>query len=129
MVAISHASVFMRITANGKRNSPFLPRTIEHSCTPNHCYITAPLCSGGETSRHVQKKQLSRCACMGAFQGSPPLGLKVWPLDHCKCVCPDWEPSVHVEHTMLLIHGLVVLNDKIEILFQVFWITWKTFSW
>ena len=63
-----------------------------------------------------------------AFQGSP-LGPKVWPLDHCKCVCPDWEPSAHVEHTMLLIHGLVVLNDKIEILFQVFWITWKTFSW
>ena len=62
------------------------------------------------------------------FKG-PPLGLKVWPLDYCKCVCPDWEPSVHVEHTMLLIHGLVVLNDKIEILFQVFWITWKTFSW
>ena len=51
-----------------------------------------------------------------AFQGSP-LGPKVWPLDHCKCVRPDWEPSVQVEHTMLLIHGLVVLNGRIEILF------------
>ena len=33
-----------------------------------------------------------------AFQGSP-LGPKVWPLDHCKCVRPDWEPSLQVEPT------------------------------
>ena len=42
-----------------------------------------------------------------AFQGSP-LGPKVWLLDHCKCVRPDWEPSVQVELTTLLIHGSAV---------------------